>query len=399
MLLVFRIGANIPIPGIDKNVLSTVFQDNDGLFDIFNLFSGGAFQKFTIFTLGVSPFITSSIIVQLLTMGFEKFRAISEEIDGKKRLERISLFIGLGIAIAEAIGVTFGIFRRAIMDNSMLSVIAIITTLTAGALFLHFIGDQITVRGLGNGISMLILAGIIARIPTDIAEMIVKARNGVSGLSWVIGVMFIVILLLVLTVYVQGGEKRISTLYAKKVIGRKSYGGNRSYIPLKVNQAGVIPVIFALAVIGLPATVSMFIPNSSYANLVRKWFSSYEVPGIFIYALASIVLITIFTFIYTRVTFDPIKISDDLRKNGGVLPGIRQGKATSLKLEEHSSKMMKLGALFLSIISVIPMFLGYISGIDIAIGGTSMIILVGAIMEVINQIDLHLILKNRKGIL
>ena len=400
MLVVFRIGSNIPVPGINRDYLSKIFSGETGLFDLFDLFSGGAFQKFTIFALSITPYITASIIVQLLTVAFPYFENLAKEgTAGRKKMAQITRYMTIGLGLIQSIGLTIGLFRGAVINQTVFSFAVIILVLTAGTAFLMWLGEEINDKGVGNGISLLIFAGIVARIPTGIRTMVVKYQEG--SVNVVTLVLFALFALVVIAgiIMVQQGTRKIPVQYAKRVVGRKMYGGQATHIPLKVNQAGVIPVIFAMALLTFPLTITYFFPNTDFTAFVTKYLSPGGMPGAWIYGALNVVLIIAFTYFYTAITFNPIEIASNMRANGGFIPGIRPGRATVDYLHRVMTRLSLVGAIFLAIVATLPLLLSQVSGIDVRFGGTSLLIAIGVALDTMRQLEDQMVMRNYRGFL
>lgn len=400
MLVVFRIGSNIPVPGINRDYLARIFSGETGLFDLFDLFSGGAFQKFTIFALSITPYITASIIVQLLTVAFPYFENLAKEgTAGRKKMAQITRYMTIGLGLIQSVGLTVGLFRGAVINQTVFSFAVIILVLTAGTAFLMWLGEEINDKGVGNGISLLIFAGIVARIPTGIRTMVVKYQEG--SVNVVTLVLFALFALVVIAgiIMVQQGTRKIPVQYAKRVVGRKMYGGQATHIPLKVNQAGVIPVIFAMALLTFPLTITYFFPNTDFTAFVTKYLSPGGMPGAWIYGALNVVLIIAFTYFYTAITFNPIEIASNMRANGGFIPGIRPGRATVDYLHRVMTRLSLVGAIFLAIVATLPLLLSQVSGIDVRFGGTSLLIAIGVALDTMRQLEDQMVMRNYRGFL
>ena len=373
MLVVFRIGSNIPVPGINRSTLAQMFTgDNMGLFDLFNLFSGGSFSNFTVFALSITPYITASIIIQLLTIAFPYFERLAKEgMEGRKKMAQITRYLTVSLALIQGLGMSVGLFRKAVADQSTFSFIVITLILTAGTTFLMWLGEQINENGIGNGISLIIFGGIVDRIPSGVLELWNKYQEGT--LSIITVVMFVVlgVLVIVGVIEIQQGTRRIPVQYAKRVVGRKMYGGQSTHIPLKVNQAGVIPIIFALSILQFPITIMYFFPGTAFYSFCEKYLSPAGNPGVWVYAILNVLLIIFFNYFYTAVTFNPMEVSQNMKANGGFIPGIRPGKATVEYLSKVMSRLSIVGALFLALIATLPTIISQYSGLDIRFGGTS----------------------------
>ena len=401
ILSVFDVGANIPVAGVSKEALAQVFTGtNSGLFDLYNLFTGGSFQNFTLFALGVTPYITASIIIQLLTIAFPYFEKLAEEGEtGRKKMAAITRYVTIVLALVQAAGMTFGLFRSALIDQTALTSISIVLTLTAGTTALMWLGEQINEYGVGNGMSLLIFAGIVMRLPVAVRDLI---RKGIEGtLSWVAiaGIAVASVAVIVVILYVQGGVRKIPVQYAKKVVGRKMYGGQSTHIPMKLNASGVIPIIFAVSVLQLPLTITYFCPHSAYADFVSKYLSPNGSVGVWVYMALNVLLVIFFTFFYTAIVFKPNDIADNLRNNGGAIPAIRPGKPTVEYLSSISKRLCVLDALFLAAISTLPTAIGAFTPLNLSFGGTSLLILVGVATETVRQVNERQLMNKYEGFL
>ncbi|WP_053955663.1 preprotein translocase subunit SecY [Inediibacterium massiliense] len=401
MMIIFRLGSVIPVPGINRAILKQLFQQGEnGLFGLFNLFSGGAFGNFTIFALSITPYITSSIIMQLLTIALPSLEAMAKEgEEGRKKIAQYTRYGTVVLALIQAIGVSFGLFRQALISQAFWSVTVVVLTLTAGTAFLMWLGEQITEKGIGNGISLIIFAGIISRIPVEITQTFQKINVG--EISFITLLLFAVIAIVVITgvVAIQQGTRKIPVQYAKRVVGRKMYGGHSTHIPLKVNQAGVIPVIFAVSLLQFPLTLTYFFQGGAFSSFVQKYLSPAGSPGIWIYSLLDIVLIIFFTYFYTAVTFNPIEVADNMKKYGGFIPGIRPGKPTSDYLTRVLNRISLAGAIFLAIIAVMPTLVMQFTNLPIRFGGTSLLIVVGVALETMKQVEAQMMMRHYQGFL
>ncbi len=400
MLVVFRLGANIPVPGMNREMLAKAFGEGAGLFEMFNMFSGGAFQQFTIFALSITPYITASIIFNLLTISIPSLEALSKEgTEGKKKIAQYTRYLTVVLALLQAVGLTVGLFRQALISTDIFSIIVIVLTLTAGTAFLMWLGEQINEYGIGNGISLIIFTGILSAAPTAISNAWLAYRSGEVGLLALI--LFCVFALVVVlgVIEVQQGQRRIPVQYAKRVVGRKMYGGQNTHIPIKVNQAGVIPVIFSMALLQFPLTIAMFMPDSGFTQFVEKFLSPQGQPGVWIYATLNIVLIMFFTYFYTAVTFNPVEVAENMRANGGFVPGIRPGRTTVEYLNRVMMRVTFVGAVFLALIATMPTLLTQFTALQIGFGGTSLLIVVGVALDTMKQIESQMVMRNYKGFL
>ena len=401
MLLIFRIGSQIPVPGIDREVLSQAFDSETGLFALFNLFSGGAFSNFTIFALSITPYITASIIMQLLAIAIPSIEAIQKEgMEGRKRIAQYTRYVTVGLAVIQAIGVSVGLFRQALISTDIFSVSVIVLVLTAGTSFLMWLGEQINEHGIGNGISLIIFAGIICRLPSAIQEIWNKLQEGTMSVITLILFTMFCLAVIVGIIEIQQGQRRIPVQYAKRVVGRKMYGGQASHIPLKVNQAGVIPVIFAMSFLQFPLTITYFMGSkSNVASFIEKWLSPSASPGVWVYAAINVVLILFFTYFYTSITFQPDEVAKNMKANGGFIPGIRPGTATQEYLTRVMNRITLVGAIFLAAVAILPTIVSQLGGLDFRFGGTSLLIAVGVALDTMKQLEQQMVMRNYSGFL
>ncbi|GGE20809.1 protein translocase subunit SecY [Marinithermofilum abyssi] len=410
MLVIFRIGTFIPVPNTNNEALHTFAeQAGGGVFGLINAFSGGAFLNFSIFAMGIMPYITASIIVQLLTMDvIPRFAQWAKEGEvGRRKLAQVTRYGTIVLALIQSIGLTIG-FENAgatmgisfLEDKGFFTFALISLTLTAGTAFLMWLGEQITDKGIGNGISILIFAGIIAGIP-QAAGMIYETEFAKAGDQVALNVAKIVIIVAALilivagVIFIQQGVRKIPVQYAKRVVGRKMFGGQSTHIPMKVNAAGVIPVIFAMSLLIFPTTIASFWKGAPVADWIIANFQ-YSAPiGMALYIL----LIIGFTYFYTFVQINPVQLSDQMKKNGGYIPGIRPGKNTTMFLTKVMNRITLAGALFLAAVSILPVFFTSIAGLpqSVQIGGTSLLIVVGVALETMKTIESQLIKRHYKG--
>jgi preprotein translocase subunit SecY len=406
VLIVYRIGAFIPAPNINTEILNSQDQATQGdIFGLLNTFSGGALFQFSIFAMGIMPYITSSIIVQLLSMDviprFAQWAKEGEE--GKKKLAQITRYGTIVLGLIQAFGIAIGfnnIYTGLVIEPSIITYALIAIVLTAGTTFLMWLGEQITEFGIGNGISIIIFAGIVASIPTSIQQLIQSEFLSAGDAIFLVIIKILLIVLVIIAIiagviFVQQGVRKIPVQYAKRVVGRKMYGGQSTHIPLKVNAAGVIPVIFALSLLIFPPTVASYWRGNSIADWIITNMNYTSSLGMVLYVL----LIIGFTYFYTFVQINPIQMAEQLKKNGGYIPGIRPGKTTSVYLTRVMTRITLSGALFLSAVSILPMILGSLANLpnSVQIGGTSLLIVVGVGLETMKQIESQLIKRHYKG--
>ncbi|WP_312814632.1 preprotein translocase subunit SecY [Sedimentibacter sp.] len=398
MLVIYRLGAVIPVPGIDRAIVGNMFAGTaGGLLDFFDMMSGGAFKDFTIFALNIYPYITSSIILQLLAIAIPKLEEIFKREDGKKKMAQWTRYITVVLALIQATAYAVGFFNSAIIDQSFLSILSVVIVLTAGTAFLMWLGELITEKGIGNGISLIIMIGIISRYPTDVGTMIFQMQNGAVNIIEIILFLVFALIIVVGVIAIQQGERKIPVQYAKRVVGRKMYGGQSTHIPMKVLMAGVMPVIFASTLLAIPQTLGFFFPNM--LDGVQKYFSVAQSPGVYIYTILNIVLIIFFTYFYTAVQFNPFEYSNTLKENGGFIPGIRPGRPTAEYLNKVLNRVTIAGAIALAIIATIPTLVFSFTSLNINFGGTSLLIVTGVALETMKQIEAQMLMRHYKGFL
>lgn len=403
MLVVFRIGSFIPVPNIDSGVLSALSERD--IFGLLNTFSGGALRNFSIFAMGIMPYITASIIVQLLTMDVvPKFVEWARQGEaGRRKLAQVTRYGTVVLGFIQAIGLSMGfnnMYPGLVTDPTFTTYLVIAITLTAGTAFLMWLGEQITENGIGNGISIIIFAGIVAGIPDSlmaIYETQIKAAGDQLFLNMIkiLVIALVIILLVVGVIFVQQGVRKIPVNYAKRVVGRKMYGGQSSHIPFKVNTAGVIPVIFALSLLMFPATIASFWPNNGVAQWFMTYFNYTHPFGMTFYVL----LIIGFTYFYTFVQINPMQMAENMKKNGGFIPGIRPGKATAQYITKVLSRITLAGSLFLAAVAVLPVIFTAASNLpsSVSIGGTSLLIVIGVALDTMKQVETQLIKRHYEG--
>ena len=398
MIVVFRIGATIPVPGVDTSIIKGMV-DSNGLLSLYNMFTGGSFSQFTLFALGIGPAITASIIIQLLTIGFESLEELQKSgEEGKKKINKYTKYIALALAFIQAIAITLGIVKSALISQSAFFIITVILTLVSASMLLMWIGDKITEKGLGNGSSIIIFIGIVSGIPSDIISTVDLVKAGDVKI-WAAVLLAVVILLTIAAVtYIQEATRKIPVQYAKRVVGRKMYGGQSSHIPMKVNQSGVIPVIFASSLLAFPQTIAMFM-GADAQNFVQTYLTPNGDIGFWIYRSLEVLLIVFFAYFYTTVSFNTEDIANNMKNNGGFIPGIRPGKPTIDYLNRILSRLTLAGAIFLAIISLIPAFATHYMNVSMSLAGTSLLIVVGVALELKRQLESNLVMRNYQGFL
>lgn len=398
MLVVYRLGAVVPVPGINRTVVDSMFSGTaGGLLDFFDMMSGGAFKDFTIFALNIYPYITSSIILQLLAIAIPKLEEIFKREDGKKKMAQWTRYITVILALIQATAYSVGFFNSAIIDQSFLSILSVVIVLTAGTAFLMWLGELITDKGIGNGISLIIMIGIVSRYPSDLGTMIYQVQNGAVNILEIILFLIFAFIIVVGVIAIQQGERKVPVQYAKRVVGRKMYGGQSTHIPMKVLMAGVMPVIFASTLLAIPQTLAFFFPGM--AQGVQKYFSVAQSPGVYIYTILNILLIIFFTYFYTAVQFNPFEYSNTLKENGGFIPGIRPGRPTAEYLNKVLNRITIAGAIALAIIATIPTLIFSFTDLNINFGGTSLLIVTGVALETMKQVEAQMLMRHYKGFL
>jgi preprotein translocase subunit SecY len=398
MLAIFRVGSFVPVPGVNAAALAEQLGiDGGNIFGFLNLFTGGALARFTIFALGVSPYITASIVLNLLTIVIPKLEELSKEgPEGRKVIEQYTRYATVLLAFIQAFATTMMARSWGVTQvPGFFGLALIMLTLVAGTMLLMWLGEKITEKGIGNGVSLLIFMGIVSEMPGNVINSIQAARLGaVSVFSLILYLVLSVVVIAAVVLVVQG-QRRIPVQYAKRVVGRRVYGGQSTHIPLKVNQAGVIPVIFASSVLTFPLTLTQFVPALSFIN---KWFEY----GSFGYNLVFVILVIFFTYFYTAVTFNPVEVANNMKKNGGYIPGLRPGRPTAEYLDRVLTRITLPGAIFLAIIAVLPFLVAAITRVPtnlLYFGGTGILIMVGVALETMQQIEAHLLLRHYEGFL
>ncbi|HAI21843.1 MAG TPA: preprotein translocase subunit SecY [Clostridiales bacterium UBA8153] len=393
MFLVFRVGTAVSVPGIDVDVIAEMFREGS-IFAFMDLFAGGALRTFSIFAMSITPYINASIIMQLLTVVIPKWEAMAKEEDGKKRLQQYVRYGTVILALIQATGMSFVLQRQgALLEPGIRGLGLVIITLTAGTAFLMWLGEQITDRGIGNGISLIIFAGIVSQLPSgmvNVFNLLAAGRISVFSLLLLTAIGLAVV---AAVVWITEGERRVPVQYAKRVVGRRMYGGHSTHIPVRINQAGVIPVIFAASVLALPVTLAAFIA-APWARRLELMFN-YRSP---MYIATYMIFIVFFTYFYTAMVFNPIEVANNMKKQGGFIPGIRPGRPTSEQLGKIVSRITLVGAIFLALVAVLPNFMLLVTDIPgLQFGGTALLIVVGVALETMKQVESHLLMRQYQG--
>ena len=413
MIFVIRIGSQLPVPSIDSSVFKEWFNSNTGdAFNFFDAFTGGSFTNMSVFALNITPYITSSIIIQLLTIAIPSLEEMQRDgEEGRKKMTAITRYVTVGLALFESLAMSIGFGRQGLIPNmNFFKGVTVVVCLTAGSTILMWIGEQITEKGIGNGISIVLTVNIVSRIPSDLTtlyENFIHGKTVARGILAFIIIAAIILAVIVLVLILNGAERRIPVQYSRKMAGRKMVGGQSSYIPLKVNTAGVIPVIFASSIMSFPGIIAQLTGHANGtgigSEIIRglssnNWCNPRQIKyswGLLLY----IVLVIFFAYFYTSITFNPLEVADNIKKQGGFIPGYRPGKPTSDYLAYILNYIIFIGAIGLTIVCVIPFIFNGVFGANVSFGGTSLIIIVGVILETVKQIESQMIVRNYKGFL
>lgn len=394
MFIVFRLGVHIPVPGVDASVIENIFQSGN-LFGFLDLFSGGALSKFSIFAMSITPFINAQIIMQMLVAvipSLEEVRKDGQE--GFKRIQKMTRYFTIFLAFVQAFGISYGLRANgALVDNSWFFLFFVCVVLTAGTCLLMWIGEKITEHGIGNGISLIIFCGIVARFPEALQTIVQYLEVGTITPLQALLFAAIALAMIVVVIEVNEGQRRIPVQYAKRVIGRKMYGGHSTFLPLKVNQAGVIPIIFASSILMLPVTLAQFI-HVGWVQALAKFFGWGTWANTCLYAI----LIVIFTYFYTAITVNVTELADNMKKYGGFIPGIRPGEPTMRYVDKVLTRITLTGSVFLAFIAILPNFIGSITNIQgVYFGGTALLIIVGVALDTMRQAQSLMVTRNYQG--
>ena len=414
MLVVVRFGSQLPTPGVDPTFIQNFFAQQTGdAFNFFEAFTGGSFTRMSVFALSITPYITSSIIMQLLTIAIPKLEEMQKDgEDGRKKIAAITRYVTVGLALIESIAMSIGFGRQGLLvDYNFVNCAIVVCTLTAGSAFLMWIGERITEKGVGNGISIVLLFNIVSSLPQDVNTLYTRFLSNSKNIGSTVLIVLIMLAILaamvVFVIILQDGERRIPVQYSKKMVGRKLVGGQASHIPLKVNTAGVIPVIFASSIMSFPIVIAQFF-HPDYTTIGGKilmvlnssyWFRP-EMPAYSVGLVIYLVLIVLFAYFYTSITFNPLEVANNMKKSGGFIPGVRPGKPTSEYLDKILNYIVFIGAVGLIIVSVIPIIISGVFTVSrLSFMGTSLIIIVSVILETIKAIESQMIVRNYKGFL
>lgn len=413
MLFVVRLGSQMPTPGVNPDYIKDFFASQSGeTFNFFNAFTGGSFEQMSIFALSITPYITSSIIMQLLTIAIPKLEEMQKDgEDGRKKIVTITRYVTVVLALIESTAMAVGFGRQGLLEEyNFVNAAIVVLTLTAGSAFLMWIGERITEKGVGNGISIVLLINILSRIPSDLTslyEQFVKDKGLAKGGLAALIILAIILVLVVFTIILQDGERKIPVQYSQKIQGRRSVGGQSSSIPLKVNTAGVIPVIFASSIMQFPIVIASFLGKGEGTDIGSEilrglnsgyWCNPSHIQyswGLIVYILLTI----FFAYFYTSITFNPLEIANNMKKSGGFIPGIRPGKPTVDYLSKILNYIIFIGACGLVIVQVIPFVFNGVFGASVSFGGTSLIIIIGVVLETVKQIESQMLVRNYTGFL
>ncbi len=411
VIVVFRLGCSMPVPFIAPTALQSMVTSTGSLLGYIDMLTGGSFSRATIFALSVTPYINSSIIIQLLTVAIPALERLSKEGEsGRKKITRITRYVGAGIALALSVGYYFLLRSQNALSyttgfSAVFSAIVIVCSFTAGSMLIQWMGEQIDSKGIGNGISILIFAGIISRwssIVTTVVEYFKLAMEGETKYFFLLPI--VIIMALCITVFIvilNAAERRIPVQYAKRVVGRKMYGGQNSHIPIKVNMSGVMPVIFASALVSIPGTLGVLLPNLNNAAEHPIWYGFFHVFNTtgWAYAMLYALLIIGFNYFYVAIQYNPIEIANNLRSNNGTVPGYRPGKPTSDFITKVLGKITFIGAAFLVVVAILPIVFSNVSGMNISLGGTSLLIVVGVALDTARSLESYMLMRHHKGFL
>ncbi|MDY4032772.1 MAG: preprotein translocase subunit SecY [Pyramidobacter sp.] len=393
MLFVFRLGAHIPTPGINSAAMSQLFEGS-GVLGFLDLFAGGALRRFSLFSLGVAPYINASIVLQLAAVIFPTLERLQKEgPQGQKKMTQYTRYGAIFFAFVQAVGMAMWLRRAGVLAASGLDFFVAVITAVTGSVAVMWLGEEMTDHGIGNGISLLIFAGIVARLPEAVIQTISMVSSGEMNVVTLILALAVMVAVLAGAVLLEQGQRRLPVQYAKRVVGNRVYGGQSSFIPLRVNMGGVMPIIFASSLLIFPSTVlRLFHGTERLAN--------YFAPGSWLYTVLYVVLIVFFGFFYTAMVFNPSDIADNMKKNGGFILGIRPGKPTSDYIEKIASRITLVGSVFLVVVALVPDLLTNVFGItSFYFGGTSVLIIVGVALEIVEQVNSQLLMRNYEGVL
>ena len=394
MLLIYRLGIVIPVPGVNVAYISEQVNNYTAL-GFLNLLSGGGLESMSIFALGISPYLNASIIMNLLTVAIPALERMAKEEGGQKKVSAITRIVSVALAIVQAVGILLGMGANAVQSTDIFNSITSVLCLTAGTAFIMWLGERINDKGIGNGISLIIFVGIVADLPGQAIALLTGVFSGTTSVWSLVGTLVFALFTITAITFVDMGERRIPVQYAKRVVGRKMFGGQSTYIPMKVNQSGVMPLIFAMTFVQFPGMIAQFWPNSGF----YRWYSEFLGTGSWLYAIIYALLIMFFTYFYSQIAFNPIDVSKNIQQYGGFIPGIRPGKPTSDYLASILSRLTLFGALFLALVAAVPTLFSKLLGSTSAFGATSLLIMVSVALETAKTLEAQMMMRHYKGFL
>lgn len=402
-IVVYRIGAHVPVPGIDSGQLTALFNANGGtILGMFNMFSGGALERMSVFALGIMPYISASIIMQLMTAVFPSLEQLKKEGEaGRRKITQYTRYATLVLAVIQAVGMSVGLVGGGAAQGSAAFYLVTVSTFVAGAMFLMWLGEQVTEKGIGNGISLIIFAGIVASLPQIISGASEAARNsgnGASGALTLLGMGILALLTVAFVVFIERGQRRIKVTYPRRQVGNKMYAGQSSYLPMKVNMAGVIPAIFAQSILLFMGSVAQWLSNSNRFHWTGTVSEALK-PGATLYVLLFTAAVVFFCFIYTALVFNPKDVADNLKKSGAFLPGIRPGEQTARYVDKVMTRLTLFGAAYIAFVSLLPQLLAALTGVSVQLGGTSVLIVVVVVMDFMSQVQAQLMSNQYESVM
>jgi len=394
-VIVFRLGTHIPVPGVDPTALKNFFAGQQGgILDFLNMFTGGALQRFSLFALGVTPYINASIIFSLLAAVIPKLKEMQEQgREGRRKITAYTRWTTLGLAVVQAVTISMLVVNWGLAEGTIWFYVISVVSLTAGTIFLMWLGERMTENGIGNGISMIIMIGILARYPVQLQSAFNDITTGTASPFWGVALVLLFVVVIGGVIMIQQGQRKIAIQYAKRTSGRRVYGGHTSHLPIRVNQGGVIPIIFASALLAMPMTLFSSIP-------ALNWLVPYIRNGSLPYTITYVVLIFFFTYFYSSIVFDPEDVAKNVRESGGFIPGVRPGKPTADYISSVLNRILLVGAVFLAAVAVLPYIFSWLSGMSsmYLIGGTSLLIVVGVGLDTIMQMEAHLVMRHYESL-
>ncbi|MDR0930458.1 MAG: preprotein translocase subunit SecY [Clostridiales bacterium] len=400
LIIIFRIGSFIPVPFMDAAAMQQLINSagDASIIGLLNMFSGGAFANATIFAMSITPYINSSIIMQLLTIAIPALERMQREgEDGRKKINQWTRYLTIVLAFIQAAGLYVAL--QEVTERGLIPFLVMTITFTTGTAFLMWLGEQINEKGIGNGISLIIFAGIVSRAPTVITTLQQSYVNGSINVLGLLGIVLLALITVVAVVIMNDSERRLQVQYAKRIVGRKMYGGQSTHIPIKLLAAGVIPIIFALSIMAFPSTIAAFFGVTSTSGGVMGTILSWISPDSWIYAIVTFLLIIFFTYFYTFIQFNPVEVANNMKRSGGFLPGLRPGKPTAEYIAKVVSRVTFAGAVFLGILAIMPNMLNIFTSVNVGIGGASVLIVVGVALETTKQLESNMVVRNYKGFL